>query len=275
MILSGCSVVSGNVYRNHKESNSKSLLLASTRIPCLPANVSFSCVRSSWRPCQGLKLISSRGSPLLHLGAVSTPLLSGHRGSLSHTIPMLPSQQLPFLTPRASKDDVPTGSFRYPAMTTKPRWWWRVLACVPYLLPFHNTWVYTETAYHLHAFFEVFNIWTKPFLVSLSRLPSWFFFTYVILGHLCVVRRKEWPHFLRFNVAMGLLMDLSLQIVGIVTKRWMPRAIYWGKLGMHFWTFFGFAFLFTVIECVRCTLMGKYADVPFVSDAAYIQIPYE
>ena len=215
------------------------------------------------------------GSPLLHLGAASTPLLCGDRGSLSRTIPMLPRRQRRCLTPRASKDDIPTGGFRYPAMTRKPRWWWRVLACLPYLLPFHETWMYAETAYHLHPFFEDFEFLTQPFLESLSLLPSWFLIAYFIIAYLCVVRRKEWPHFLRFNVAMGLLMELSLQIVGIVTKRWMPRAIYWGKLGMHFWTFFGFAFLFTVIECVRCTLVGKYADVPFVSDAAYIQIPYD
>ncbi|PSS05002.1 Protein TIC 20-I like [Actinidia chinensis var. chinensis] len=262
MILNGCLVVSGSVHLNPKTSNSKSFLLASAR-------------SSIWGPCQELKLMSSIGSPLRHLGAASTPLLRGDRGSLSLAISMLPRRQRPILTPRASKDDVPTGGFRYPAMTRKPRWWWRVLACLPYLLPFHETWMYAETAYHLHPFFEDFEFLTLPFLESLSLLPSWFLIAYFIIAYLCVVRRKEWPHFLRFNVAMGLLMELSLQITGIVTRRWMPKAVYWGKLGMHFWTFFGFAFLFTVIECVRCTLVGKYADVPFVSDAAYIQIPYD
>ncbi|KAK3036356.1 hypothetical protein RJ639_031763 [Escallonia herrerae] len=48
-----------------------------------------------------------------------------------------------------------------------------------------------------------------------------------------------------------------------------------GDLGMHFWTTIAFAYLFTVLESMRCALAGMYADVPFVCDAAYIQIPYD
>ncbi|XWS25817.1 hypothetical protein CRYUN_Cryun27aG0099700 [Craigia yunnanensis] len=63
-------------------------------------------------------------------------------------------------------------------------------------------------------------------------------------------------------------------VIGTVSW-WMPLAIYWGKFGMHFWTAVAFAYLFTVLECIRCALAGMYADIPFVCDAAYIQIPYD
>lgn len=159
-------------------------------------------------------------------------------------------------------------------MTKKPRWWWRTLACLPYLMPLHETWMYAETAYHLHPFLEEFEFATYPFLAALGKLPSWFLMAYFFVAYLGIVRRKEWPHFFRFHVVMGMLLEIALQVVGTVS-RWMPAAVYWGKLGMHFWTAVAFAFLFTVLECIRCALAGMYADVPFVCDAAYIQIPYD
>ncbi|KAK4393336.1 Serine/threonine-protein kinase SAPK10 [Sesamum angolense] len=150
------------------------------------------------------------------LSAASTSLLHGEQGSLLHTIPKLPKRRRLPLPPRASKD-VPY-TFRFPAMTKKPRWWWRTLACLPYLMPLHETWM--------------------------------------------------------FHVVMGMLLEIALQVIGTVS-RWMPLGLYWGKIGMHTWTTIAFAYLFTVLECIRCALAGMYADVPFVSDAAYIQIPYD
>ncbi|XP_078437044.1 protein TIC 20-I, chloroplastic-like [Wolffia australiana] len=173
---------------------------------------------------------------------------------------------------RASKD-VPT-SFRFPAMTKKPRWWWRTLACIPYLMPLHETWMYAETAYHLHPFLEDLEFLTYPFLGFIGRLPSWFLMAYFFAAYLGVVRKKMWPHFFRFHVVMGMLLEIALQVIGTIS-RWMPLAVYWGKLGMHFWTAVAFAYLFTVLECMRCALAGMYADIPFVCDAAYIQIPYD
>ncbi|CAI9758783.1 unnamed protein product [Fraxinus pennsylvanica] len=162
---------------------------------------------------------------------------------------------------------------RYPAMTKKPKWWWRSLACLPYLMPLHETWMYAETAYHLHPFLEDFELLTYPFLGTIGRLPSWFLMAYFFVAYLGIVRRKEWPHFFRFHVVMGMLLEIALQVIGTVS-RWMPLAVYWGKVGMHFWTAVAFAYLFTVLECMRCALAGMYADIPFVCDAAYIQIPY-
>ncbi|XP_031269093.1 protein TIC 20-I, chloroplastic [Pistacia vera] len=271
MILNGCTMLSGGVLMNSKACKPKhsSSILAS--VPCLPPHATTLGSSSSWGPYQW-KSWSSGGVPLLHLSAASSPLLSGDQGSLSCTISSLPRRRRSHLSPRASKD-VPS-SFRYPPMTKKPRWWWRTLACIPYLMPLHETWMYAETAYNLHPFLEDFEMVTYPFLEALGTLPSWFLMAYFFVAYLGVVRRKEWPHFFRFHVVMGMLLEIGLQVIGTVS-RWMPLAVYWGKVGMHFWTIMAFGFLFTVLEAIRCALAGMYADIPFVSDAAYIQIPYE
>lgn len=188
---------------------------------------------------------------------------------LSAAIPKRRHLPLPL---RASKDVC--YSDRFPAMTKKPRWWWRTLSCFPYMIPLIETWIYAETTYHLHPFFEDFEFLTYPFWRAKERLPSWFMMAYSCVVYLGVVKRKELPHFFRFHVVMGLLLETVLQIIGTVSP-WMPLSLYWGKLGMHFWAAFAFAYLFTVLECIRCALAGMYANVPFVCDAAYIHTSYD
>lgn len=215
--------------------------------------------------------LSVIGMTFTDMSATSSLLLSGGQNFLSRTIPVLPTPHKSSTTPRATKD---SSGFRFPPMTKKPRWWWRTLSCIPYLLPFHQAWMYARTAYHLHPFIPYFQPMTYPFLMAIGTLPRWSLIAYFLIAYLTIVRRKEWPHFFRFHVAVGMLIEIALQVTGIVS-RWMPRSFYWGKLGMHFWTTAFFVFLFTTIECIRCALVGMYADVPFVCDAAYIQIPHE
>ncbi|GFQ06563.1 protein tic 20-i chloroplastic [Phtheirospermum japonicum] len=276
MILNGCFVnsrVSNSIVHDRRPCSFRSNNSAIAGIP-LPGKKFVSLYdRSFWGPFPKIKPSASLGTHQFHLSAASTPLLHGEHGNfLSPTLPKLPKRPQRPSPPRASKD-VPQ-SYRFPPMTEKPRWWWRTLACLPYLMPLHETWMYAETAYHLHPFLEDFEFLTYPFLGALGKLPSWFLMAYFFVAYLGVVRRKEWPHFFRFHVVMGMLLEIALQVIGTVS-RWMPLAWYWGKVGMHFWTAVAFAYLFTVLECLRCALAGMYADVPFVCDAAYIQIPYD
>ncbi|KAF5182736.1 unc-13-like protein [Thalictrum thalictroides] len=274
MSLGGCTITFGSMGMKPMSSGPVTQKPTLTRFSRLPTKAACPSIRSSWDTCQGQTHWPSTGwRP--DLSIASTSVLNGEHGSLSQRIPMLPyrhNKMRMFEPPRASKD-VPT-SFRFPPMTKKPKWYWRMLACLPYLMPLHETWMYAETAYHLHPFLEDFEFLTYPFLEAIGRLPSWFLMAYFFVAYLGVVRKKEWPHFFRFHVVMGMLLEIALQVVGTVS-RWMPLAVYWGKVGMHFWTAVSFGYLFTVLECIRCALGGMYADVPFVCDAAYIQIPYD
>ncbi|KAE9621331.1 hypothetical protein Lal_00023612 [Lupinus albus] len=273
MIQNGCIVSQGFAPMNSrpcKRFMPCSSVFGSTSL--MSAKVTLSNSRNSWRHNLESKSRLSTGMTFSNMSAPSSLLSRGGQNLLFRTIPMLPKRQRSCMTPQASKD-VPT-SFRYPPMTKKPRWYWRSLACLPYLMPLHETWMYAETAYNLHPFLEYFEFWTYPFLEAIGRLPSWFLMAYFFVAYLGIVRRKEWPHFFRFHVVMGMLLEIALQVIGTVS-RWMPLSLYWGKLGMHFWTAVSFAYLFTVLESIRCALVGMYADIPFICDAAYIQIPYD
>ncbi|PIM99154.1 hypothetical protein CDL12_28355 [Handroanthus impetiginosus] len=274
MILNGYTLSSGIVqaftYKG-QTCSSRSPNSTVSGLPHLPTKVlSFSSGSSLDFP--RVNSSASVGNMHTHLSAASNPFLHGEKGSLFHTVPKLPKRRRFPLPVRASRD-IPF-SFRYPPMTKKPRWWWRTLACIPYLMPLHETWMFAETAYHLHPFLEDFEFLTLPFLKAIGKLPNWSIMAYFVIAYLGIVRRKEWPHFFRFHVVTGMLLEIALQVVG-TASRCMPRGLYWGKIGMHAWTAIAFGHLFTVLECIRCALCGMYADIPFVSDAAYIQMPYD
>ncbi|CAH9084173.1 unnamed protein product [Cuscuta epithymum] len=269
----GCSLTSGGVGMSCEPNNFKSYNSSFTRHSQLYSKAPFSAIRSSQGVHLNLTSCFSQGTRFPSLSSASSRHLCGEYRGFSDHFRKSPKQSRFSFCTRASAKDVPK-SFRYPPMTKKPMWWWRSLACLPYLMPLHETWMYAETAYHLHHFLEKLEFLTYPFLRAIGRLPGWFLMAYFFVAYLGIVRRKEWPHFFRFHMVMGMLLEIALQVIGTVS-RWMPQAVYWGKFGMHFWAAVAFAYLFTVLECIKCALFGTYADVPFVCDAAYIQIPYD
>ncbi|KAG0491959.1 hypothetical protein HPP92_005018 [Vanilla planifolia] len=219
-------------------------------------------------------LLLCAGSSTKPLAITASPPQSGARG---FSIPSLPLQKANSsrgtrLVPRASKYS-PSRLNIYPPMVSKPKWWWRTLACIPYLIPLHATWTYAEYAFHLNHFIQEFEFFADSFNWYIASFPAWSLMAYAMALYLGVVRRRQYPHFLRYHVVNAILLDNVLQIVGIVCG-WLPRAVFRGELGLRFWTAVAVAYLFTVIECIRSALAGAYADVPFLHDAACIQCDF-
>ena len=168
--------------------------------------------------------------------------------------------------PKASKDkrfNFPA----YPPMTEKPKWWWRSLACLPYLHNFldQQTWRYAHPSNNPSPFLKNFNELALPLLRSMDKLPQLFEIFYPILLYFWIVRRKEWPHFYRFHIMNAILVGSLAQVIGL-SSGWFPKRIY----PPNFWCFATFLFLVLVSECIRCALCGEYPNIPFVKDAALI-----
>ncbi|KAM3365294.1 hypothetical protein ACQJBY_015191 [Aegilops geniculata] len=159
-------------------------------------------------------------------------------------------------------------SFSYPELTSKPRWWWRTLACVPYLLPLHNMWSYADVIYQLHTYLQGFSL-VYTFIDTMTLLPGWLLLVIFMTVYFFVVRRKWSPHFMRFHVILAILLDTGSQAVATMCT-WMPSFVYQGKPMQYFWMAIAFMQIFTVLECMRCALCGMYPNVPFISHTAFI-----
>ncbi|XP_031120685.1 protein TIC 20-I, chloroplastic-like [Ipomoea triloba] len=307
MMLNGSCLTSGVGYKPYMPSTAKSYNSAYLCIPPPPSKVAASSIRSSLKPRQTLLSCSYRGIssvsslplhwrddafscttpklqreshfPLLPRRAfkdvsLAYGALSLHSSKLNFSCATLklPRQRRFFLSPRAFKD----GSYDYPyrAMTEKPKWWWRTLACLPYLMPLHMTWYFAAESYHLRPLIEKSDFLSKPYNNFLQRLPSWLLMAYTFIACFAIVKRKECPHFLRFHVMMAILLENLMHII-IIVYGWMPPFVHWGNnIGTHIWTAVTFVCIMTVLKCMKCALSGMYADIPFVSDAADFHLKY-
>ncbi|XP_031249295.1 protein TIC 20-IV, chloroplastic [Pistacia vera] len=208
----------------------------------------------------------STGVPGSQVSSTSSPFIGGDQGVVSHTNLILPRHRISPTLPRAAARDV--FGFRLPVITEKPEWWWRTLACIPYLIALQIS----DVGFYLQPFSEHYELFENLIYFvpgAISRLPSWFTLVYCYFAYIGIVKNKDWPHFFRFHLMMGMLLETSLQIVWY-TCNFMPLIHYNGRFGMHFWAGVGFTFITVLLQCIRCALAGSYVQLPLISDAAFI-----
>ncbi|CAN6853305.1 unnamed protein product [Brassica oleracea var. botrytis] len=162
----------------------------------------------------------------------------------------------------------PAFNDKLPKIAERPEWWWRTLACIPYLISLQVS----DVGIYVRPFLEKYdatgNI-IKFIPGAITRWPRWFFMLYCYLGYTFLVKNKEVPHFFRFHVIMGMLLETGLQIIWC-TSDFFPLIHSRGRLAMYYETAIGFAYICVLLECIRCALAGVYPQIPFVTDAASI-----
>lgn len=150
----------------------------------------------------------------------------------------------------------------------------RILACLPYLLPLAEGIVF---GIDLITQFPIFGLLLAPVLpfVAFYRqltggIPFGGLIIFFIL-YMAVVRNYRIPHFIRFNTMQALMLDILLVVCGLVIS--LLGAPLQGTMIMatlYNTLFLGMlaAFFYAVVQ----TLMGRYAEIPTLSDAVYMQV---
>lgn len=181
---------------------------------------------------------------------------------------LIPSYKFrrPLNPPRAAAyNDV--FKFRYPVIKEKPDWFWRTVACVPYLIALQIS----DAGYFINRFVERYDVFEGlVYLVpGINRLPPWFSMIYCYFSYVSIVKNTDWSHFTRFHLMMGMLLETGLQVVWYIGN-FFPLIHYNGTFGTNVWAAVGLIYILTILRCVRSALAGEYADIPFLSEAAYI-----
>ena len=145
----------------------------------------------------------------------------------------------------------------------------RIFASLPYLLPLIDGLAFGR---FLFAQFPVLQLLLIPLapLIKIYDVPfaSLIIFFALYLG---VVRNENISHFIRFNAMQAILLDIVLMLCGLV----LP--IFYNGLQVAFiaetlsnMVFLGAfaAFIYAVVQ----SLLGRYAEIPPLSDAVYMQV---
>eukprot|EP00192_Tetraselmis_astigmatica_P020114 CAMPEP_0117666874 /NCGR_PEP_ID=MMETSP0804-20121206/10629_1 /TAXON_ID=1074897 /ORGANISM="Tetraselmis astigmatica, Strain CCMP880" /LENGTH=217 /DNA_ID=CAMNT_0005474489 /DNA_START=201 /DNA_END=855 /DNA_ORIENTATION=+ len=151
-----------------------------------------------------------------------------------------------------------------------PNLLWRVFAAFMYVIPWIDTLTLGREFFH-----------TFPQMITLYLLPSPFVSIYyannfmpLIVFFLCflaIVKNTKLHHFVRFNTMQAIMLDIVVMLFNII-RAYFPAEIRWSVIMILFDKFAFLACMATVLYGIFFTLRGYYADIPFVSEAVYIQV---
>jgi uncharacterized membrane protein len=153
----------------------------------------------------------------------------------------------------------------YMSTTTEPTD--RLFGALPYLLPL----VYAlPFGIPFLMKFPILSVIYYP-LQPLLKLYSFPFAGLIIFFALYsgVVRNQKISRFIRFNTLQAILIDIGLILFGIVIRLFGVGG------GLLVETLSNVAFLATLVACIYCmvqSILGKYAELPTISDAANAQL---
>ena len=145
----------------------------------------------------------------------------------------------------------------------------RIFASLPYLLPLIDGLAFGRFLFTQFPVLQLLLIPLDP-LMQLYRVPfaSLIIFFALYLG---VVRNENISHFIRFNAMQAILLDIVLMLCGLVlpifSKGLQVAFIAETLYNMVFLGAFA-AFVYAVVQ----SLLGRYAEIPPLSDAVYMQV---
>lgn len=152
----------------------------------------------------------------------------------------------------------------------------RVFACIAYLLPVLDVLGFVGIPLLGSGSFlaPLIALIIQPLLPLLifyyttPFLPLAVFFALYLL----VVRNETIAHFIRFNVMQSILFGIVLSLFSILWQ-YALAGIFSGTLVQD--TLFNTIFLGTIVAvgyAVVQSALGRYAEIPTISDAAYTQV---
>ncbi|WP_413171228.1 Tic20 family protein [Anabaena azotica] len=147
----------------------------------------------------------------------------------------------------------------------------RIFACLPYLLPLIDSLMFSSSLLKQFPVLAILLLPLQPVLIIYAGLGQIgqiiVFFAMFIL----VVRNEKISHFIRFNTMQAILLDIVIFLCSILLRILTPIP----GTGFAIETLANTIFLgivASVFYSVFQSLMGRYAEIPAISDAVYMQV---
>jgi hypothetical protein len=146
----------------------------------------------------------------------------------------------------------------------------RIFACLPYLLPLITVIPFGSFLFQQFPALRVILIPLTPVLFIYGAIPFADLVIFFLL-FLLVIRNERIIHFIRFNAMQALLLEILLFLCSLV-QMYLLRPL---GTNLITETLINIVFLGTLAACgysVVQSLLGRYAEIPTLSEAAYAQV---
>ncbi len=145
----------------------------------------------------------------------------------------------------------------------------RIFACLPYLLPLIQGLNFGSFFFRQFPITRVVLIPLSP-LIGIYQLPFASLIIFFAL-FLLVVRNEKISHFIRFNTMQAILLNIVLFLCEIVLQVLgsIPGAVFASETISN--TIF-IGIIAAVVYSVAQSVLGRYAEIPAISDAVHLQV---
>ncbi|MFN6236087.1 Tic20 family protein [Microcystis sp.] len=148
----------------------------------------------------------------------------------------------------------------------------RIFAALVYLLPLYSAFAFGIFIFQQIPFLgAALAIALYPLAFLYSSLGSFGSLIIFFVLFLAVVRNPRISHFIRFNTMQAILIDILVYLLGLVLG-FVARGL---GANLVVETLYNVVFLGAFAACVYSiiqSVIGKYADIPTISEAAYSQV---
>jgi hypothetical protein len=148
----------------------------------------------------------------------------------------------------------------------------RIFAALVYLLPLYSAFAFGIFIFQQIPFLgAALAIALYPLAFLYSSLGSFGSLIIFLVLFFAVVRNPRISHFIRFNTMQAILIDILVYLLGLALG-FVARGL---GANLVVETLFNVVFLGAFAACVYSiiqSVIGKYADIPTISEAAYSQV---
>ena len=147
----------------------------------------------------------------------------------------------------------------------------RIFACLPYLLPLLYGLPFGMSLMQQFPILRLLLIPLAPLMQIYSSIPFAGLIIFFALFML-VVRNTNINHFIRFNTMQAILIDIVLVLCSLVMN-YLLQPVLRGGLALE--TLNNTIFLGVLVAvgyAIAQSIMGRYAEIPTISEAAHAQV---
>ncbi|OUL35636.1 hypothetical protein BV372_10560 [Nostoc sp. T09] len=147
----------------------------------------------------------------------------------------------------------------------------RILACLPYLLPLIDGLMFGYVSL-LRQFpeLQVLFLPLGPIVAIYASLGQFGQLIVFFALFFLVVRNEKIIHFIRFNTMQAILLDIIVFLCSIVLRVVALPGVDFAVQTVASTIFLGL--VAAIVYSVAQSLMGRYAEIPAISDAVYMQV---
>lgn len=151
----------------------------------------------------------------------------------------------------------------------------RIFACLPYLIPLVGGLAFSRPFFTQFPAMGIILLPIEPLLqiysLIVGSIPFGSLIIFLLLFFL-VVRNENISHFIRFNTMQAILIDIVLALCSLILQFVLIPIVGSGFILETLFNTIFLGVLATVIYSVVQSALGRYAEIPTISEAVYMQV---